>query len=166
MTEQTTSFSTADLCDSFPDLVHAATPGVRDFGGIHTFMGEIATVQVWEDNVLMRQALEQGGSGRVLVVDGGSSVNCALMGDKVAQLAYDNQWAGIIMSGCVRDSTALATIPLGIRALGTSPVASKKKGLGHTGITLHLFGISFHPGHFVYADADGVIVAPRNLLER
>ena len=65
-------------------------PLFRDFGGLVSFGGPIETVRVVDDNVLIREALEEPGSGRVLVIDGGGSLACALLGDQLASLALAN----------------------------------------------------------------------------
>ena len=156
--------ATADLCDRFPDEVALAEPILRDFGGLRAFAGRIETVQVFEDNVLVRQALDRPGVGCVLVVDGGASLRCALLGDQIAQLAADHGWAGVVIHGAIRDSAQVARMPLGVRALGTCPLKSRKEGSGRRDVVLRFAGASFHPGHWVYADADGLLVAPRELV--
>lgn len=153
---------TTDLCDANPDLAVAA-PILADFGGLAAFGGPIATLRVWEDNTLVRAALEQPGGGRVLVVDGGGSTSCALVGDILAGLALANGWAGVVVHGCVRDVAELRAIGIGVRALAACPRRSAKGGGGERDVTLSFAGVIFTPGHFLYADADGVVVSPRDL---
>src|SRR3970040_624403 len=104
------SFTTADLYDEYGEKLQVAQPLFNDFGGRLKFHGLIVTIKVHEDNLLVRAALEEKGEGRVLVIDGGESLRCALVGDLLAQLGKDNGWQGIIVSGCFRDSAVLATI--------------------------------------------------------
>jgi regulator of ribonuclease activity A len=157
-----TDFKTADLCDAFPE-VEVAEPGLRDYGGRRRFGGPIRTLKVFEDNTLVRQALEQPGQGHVLVVDGGGSLRCALLGDVLAELAVKNGWAGVILYGALRDSEALGQLPLGVKALGTHPRKSHKRGEGQGQVPVRFLGVTFHPGHHVYGDADGLVVAARAL---
>jgi regulator of ribonuclease activity A len=157
-------FTTADLSDVHPESVLAAEPVFRDFGGIDRFWGPIETVRVFEDNVLVRQALESKGGGRVLVVDGGGSLRSALVGGRLAALAQANGWAGLLINGCVRDSEELRRVPLGIRARASIPRRGGKTGVGERGVPVTFAGVAFIPGHFLYADADGVLVSHRNLL--
>jgi len=156
-------FKTADLCDAFGQAVQVLAPLLRDYGGKPSFHGPIATVQVVEDNTSVRALLEQPGSGRVLVVDGGGSLRCALVGDNLGQLAIDNGWAGLVVYGCVRDCTELAAMPIGVKALAANPRRSEKRAAGTTGGTVSFGGVDFVPGHYLYADADGVIVAAQPL---
>ena len=156
-------FATADLCDAFAPAVHLAAPIFRDYGGLNRFYGAIETVRVSEDNALVAQALETAGLGRVLVVDGGGSLRCALVGGRLAGLAHANGWAGLIVNGCVRDSAEICEIPVGVRAINSSPMRSGKTGAGQRGGTVSFAGVTFSPGHFLYADEDGIVVADHNL---
>ncbi len=159
-----TDVATADLYDAFEDEVRVAAPIFRDFGGRPAFHGAIATVKVHEDNVLVRRALEAPGLGRVLVVDGGGSLRSALVGDRVAALARDSGWAGLIVWGCIRDSRAIAELPVGLKALATNPRRSPKHGAGQVDVPVTFAGVTFVPGEFVYADEDGLLVASRALV--
>ncbi len=157
------SWATADLCDDFDAEVQVAAPIFRNFGGSTAFAGAIATVKVFEDNVLVKTALSEPGAGRVLVVDGGGSTRCALVGDQIAALAVQNDWSGVIVWGCIRDSAVIADLPLGVRALGTHPRKTLKQGAGYRDIALQFADVHWVPGSWVYADADGIVVAGRPL---
>ena len=153
-------FTTADLCDAHDASLQVAEPGLRDYGGVPYFGGRIATVRAPEDNTHVRGMLETPGEGRVLVVDGGGSLRCALVGDQLAALALKNGWEGIVVHGCVRDSAELRTISVGIKALATHPRKSQKQGRGEREVEVRFLGVTFTPGHWLYADADGVVVSP------
>jgi regulator of ribonuclease activity A len=157
------SFATADLCDQHDDKIKVAEPIFRAYGANLSFAGRIATVKIFEDNVLVRQALADQGEGRVLVVDGGGSLRCALVGDQLAVLARDNGWTGLLVYGCIRDSAAINELPIGVRALATHPLKSIKKGAGDRNIPVTFAGVTFVPGQYLYADGDGVIVSPVEL---
>ena len=157
-------FTTADLCDAYPDLVQVAGPIFREYGGLAKFTGPIETLKVFEDNALVRLILEADGGGRVLVIDGGGSLRCALVGGRLAAVAHANNWAGLLVNGCVRDSAELAQVAIGIRALNCVPVRSGKLGTGEKGKRLEFAGVRFDSGAFLYADGDGIVVAGRNLL--
>jgi regulator of ribonuclease activity A len=158
------SFTTPDLCDEFSQHVHVAAPVFHDWGGVRSFAGMIETVRVFEDNSLVRQVLETAGEGRVLVVDGGGSVRCALLGGRLAALAQENGWSGVVVHGCVRDSAELADIAVGIKALHAVPMKSGKTETGERGIPVSFAGVTFAPGAYLYADRDGILVADRDLL--
>ena len=157
-------FTTADLSDAHPESVRVLEPLFRDYGASDHFSGPVETVQVFEDNALVRRTLEGKGDGRVLVVDGGGSLRCALVGGRLAQLARSNDWSGLLINGCVRDLVELARIPIGIRALNATPVRSSKEGKGSVGLAVRFAGVLILPGQMLYADQDGIILADRPLL--
>jgi regulator of ribonuclease activity A len=157
-------FTTADLCDEYPQLIAVLDPLFRSYGGTDRFSGPVETVQVYEDNALVRATLEAQGRGRVLVVDGGGSLRCALVGDRLGQLAQRNGWSGLLINGCVRDTLEIARISVGIRALNSVPLRSAKEGKGSVGAMVNFAGVSFAPGKVLYADADGIILADRRLM--
>ena len=152
-------FKTADLCDEHSDALSVAAPMFRDYGQRITFGGPITTVKCFEDNSLVREQLEQQGNGRVLVVDGGGSMRCAMVGDMLAKLGADNGWSGILVYGCIRDSGVIANIDIGVKALATHPLKSVKKGIGEVDVAVHFADTDFIPGQFLYADEDGIIVS-------
>lgn len=155
--------ATTDLCDAHPNDVRIVDPVFRDFGGNRAFSGPIATLQLFEDNSLVRESLEQPGNGRVLVVDGGGSLRCALVGGNLAQLAEKNGWSGIVVYGAVRDTRELAAAKVGIKALAPHPKKSNKRGLGDRDVVVTFAGVTFKPGEYLYADEDGIVVASRSL---
>ncbi len=155
--------NTTDLNDKYPDLVQIPEPIFSDFGGRIAFSGSIATVKTFEDNTLVRGTLETAGEGRVLVVDGGGSLRCALLGDNLAQLAIDNDWQGVVVYGCIRDAEPIGEMPVGVKALAPHPRKSVKNDYGWTDVPVTFAGVTFTPGHYLYADLDGIVVAPHEL---
>lgn len=154
---------TSDLCDEYGDQVRVADPVFQDFGGRTSFAGVIATVKVFEDNILVHQMLKQPGNGRVLVIDGGGSLHCALIGDQVISLAHQNGWVGVVINGAVRDAETLAVIKLGVKALAACPRKPGKTGAGESEIPVTFAGVTFTPGEWLAADRDGVIVSHQPL---
>ena len=158
------TFATADLCDDHPHLLESGhlsvlPPVFRHFGRRATFCGRIVTLRVFEDNALVRSALEAPGNGHVLVVDGGASMRCALVGGQLGRLAQDNGWSGVIVNGCVRDTAEVEGFDIGVRALGTHPLRSRKDGQGERNVAVEIAGVRMQPGDWLYADADGIVVA-------
>ncbi len=156
--------ATADLCDKHIDRLQVLDPMLSDFGGLGMFEGEIVTLKLFEDNTLVRTMLEKDGSGKVLVIDGGGSFRCALVGDQLAELAVENHWRGLIVYGCVRDTRQMMDMELGVKALAASPVKSIKRNEGQVNIPVRFGGVDFIPGNYLYADEDGVVVAECPLL--
>ncbi|MFO7859202.1 MAG: ribonuclease E activity regulator RraA [Ectothiorhodospiraceae bacterium] len=151
--------TTTDLCDAHADALSIATPMFQDYGGQRSFHGPVSTVKVFEDNSLVRAALEEAGDGRVLVVDGGGSMRCALLGDNLAAIGRSQGWAGVVVYGCIRDSADIAGMDFGVKALNTHPLKSVKKGAGERDVSVTFAGITIRAGSYLYADEDGLVVA-------
>jgi regulator of ribonuclease activity A len=156
-------FRTADFCDRLGRQVEVVDPIFSHYGGITRFWGAVDCVQVFEDNGLVRQRLQEPGDGGVLVVDGGGSRRAALVGDQLAQLAIQNGWAGLVVHGCVRDADVLAQLPIGILALAVYPRRGGRTGSGRAGVPVTIGEVEVRPGQFLYADRDGVIVARKRI---
>jgi regulator of ribonuclease activity A len=152
-----------DLCDASPADVQVAEPMFNNYGGNDCFSGEIATVTCFEDNSLIATRVEEPGRGRVLVVDAGGSLRCAVLGDNLAQKALDNGWSGLIINGCIRDVDIIETLPIGVAALATHPLKSVKRNVGRVDETVAFAGLQWVPGHYVYADNNGVLVSAKAL---
>jgi regulator of ribonuclease activity A len=117
----------------------------------------VSTVRCHRDNALVKAALAEPSEGRVLVVDGGASLESALMGDLIAASAVANGWAGVVIHGAVRDVAALRELPLGALALGSNPRKSAKDGVGDRDVTVSFGGVDFVPGPRLWADEDGIL---------
>lgn len=157
------SFLTADLFDAHGDRSEVCSTQLRNFGGRRAFCGPIRTVVCQDDNVLLRRQLEQPSPGEVLVVDGGDSLASALIGDIIAGLGQKNGWAGVVIFGAVRDAVAIGQLDFGVKALGTNPRKSAKLGTGRVGGVIEHGGAEFIPGHWLYSDEDGILIAPEKL---
>lgn len=163
-------FVTCDLLDNNEDkTIHVLPPIVdgkawRQYGGVSTFGGQAVTVKCLEDNSRVKELLATDGQGKILVVDGGASMRCALMGDMIAKSAVDNGWAGVIISGCVRDVDEIAKMNLGVLALASIPKKSVRKSVGETGLPISIGGVTICEGDYIYADNNGIIVSGEKLV--
>ena len=162
------TFKSLDLLDSNEagirnGSVRVVSPMFRPYGGRPVFSGQIVTLKLFEDNSLVREALAADGHGKVLVIDGGGSLRCALVGDQLAILANANGWEGIVVYGCIRDSGDIGGIDLGLRALDTHPLKSVKKGAGDRDLAVIFGGVTFRPGEWIYVDGDGIVVSEQPL---
>lgn len=151
-------YLTPDLCDAYPD-VEVLEPMFSNFGGRDSFGGQIVTIKTFEDNSRVREQVALDGTGKVLVVDGGGSLRTALLGDMLAQKAAENGWEGLVIYGCVRDVDMLAQTDVGVQALASHPMRTVKRGLGDLDVKISFAGVTFIPGHYLYADNNGIIVS-------
>jgi regulator of ribonuclease activity A len=155
--------ATADICDAYADRVQVCEPLFEAYGGITAMHGGVSTVRCFEDNSRVKEAVESPGQGRILIVDGGGSRRHALFGGNLGKAAVKNGWAGVIIYGCIRDSAELGGMKLALRALGTMPLRSEKRGEGERDMPVRFAGVTFRPGDYVYADEDGIVVAHEQL---
>lgn len=164
-----TALLTTDLLDTNEALIqqeqlHILAPMFQRYGGKQAFAGQIVTLKLFEDNSLVRAALGEPGTGKVLVIDGGGSLRCALLGDQLAEMAVKNGWEGVVVYGCIRDSAAINALPLGVRALNTHPLKTVKKNIGERDVNVTFGGVTLKPGEWLCADDDGVIVSTTPLV--
>lgn len=152
--------SICDLADDHRDLVQAAEPIFKDYAGLKSFYGPITTLRCYEDNLLLRQIFSTPGEGRVMVVDGGGSIRRALVGDKLATLMLQHNWAGVVVNGAVRDIENLRDMPVAIRALNVCPMKPQQTAAGERDVDVTFAGVTFKPGAWLYADENGIIISP------
>jgi regulator of ribonuclease activity A len=157
------SYLTADLFDAHGDRLRVCEVQFREFGGTRRFHGPVRTIKTFEDNSLIKRTLSEPGQGAVLVIDGGASLRCALIGDVIAGLADRNGWAGVVVYGAVRDTAALGKLALGIKALGSNPRKSGKSGAGDLDGPISFGGAVFRAGDWLYSDEDGIVLSDDTL---
>lgn len=158
------ALATAEACDSNAALLTSGNlrvlqPIFQLYGHCTVFSGPVVTLKVFEDNVLVRELLESRGEGRVLVIDGGGSMRCALVGGNLGQLAQNMGWAGIVVNGCIRDVDEINGCDIGVRALAPHPLKSNKKGIGEKHVPIYIAGTLIHDGEWLYADSDGILIS-------
>jgi regulator of ribonuclease activity A len=159
------SFATADLYDANEGKVQVAYPLFQSYGLKKKFSGQIVTIKCYEDNTPVGETLRnENGKGKVLVVDGGGSLRCALVGDLIAAAAIKNEWEGILIYGCIRDSSTVNEMQIGIKALNTNPVKSQKRTPGIKNEPVNFANVTFTPGHFIYSDEDGILASETELI--
>lgn len=155
--------ATCDLCDAHKNdatgQFRVLPPVFKDYGAVRRFCGQVATVKCFEDNSLVKAAVDSQGLGRVLVVDGGGSMRRALLGGNLGAAAARNGWAGVVIDGCVRDVAELAGHAVGIRALAAIPLPTEKRNQGQADVAVQVQGVDVRPGDWLYADEDGIVVS-------
>ena len=156
--------STPDLSDQFDQQVSIVEPLFKHYGSLKQGYGQITTIDCFEDNSLVVEQVKSPGEGRVLVVDGGGSLRCSLLGDQLATVAIENGWSGILINGCLRDVEIIAPMPLVVMALASIPRKTVKAGKGSLNIPVTFAGVTFQPNHYLFVDETGILVAENNLL--
>ncbi|MFT4926916.1 MAG: regulator of ribonuclease activity A [Phenylobacterium sp.] len=156
-------YNTSELCDIHTNLVDVVEPIFINYGGRSSFAGIITTIKCFEDNQLIRETLMTDGLGKVLLVDGGGSTRRALIDGKLAEIAVENNWEGLIIFGAVRDVDAVEECDIGVQALASIPVGSDDLGHGEIDVPVNFGGVTFLPEDHLYADNTGIILSPEPL---
>jgi len=156
--------STSDLYDEHGEALESCDLPLVNYGGVREFAGEIVTFRSREDNLILKDIVAEPGNGRVIVVDTEGVTRCAMLGDSMALTAQRNGWAGVVINGGIRDVEALATIPIGIKALGSNPRRSYKAGAGERNIPVTFGGALFTPGAILVSDSDGIVIGSARIL--
>jgi regulator of ribonuclease activity A len=150
-----------DLFDQYEQQLQLAEPLFNDYGGTTIFSGEIVTVSCFNDNSKVKELVATDGTGKVMVVDGKGSITRALLGDMLAELAVKNGWQGIVINGCIRDAGTIATLALGVKALGCNPIKTEKLGVGEVNETISFAKLEFIAGQYIYGDANGLAISEK-----
>ncbi|MGF1685547.1 putative 4-hydroxy-4-methyl-2-oxoglutarate aldolase [Photobacterium japonica] len=154
---------TPDLCDHYENAVRWLPLSLQSYGGRDVFFGETVTLRCFEDNSLVRDIVSRPGKGKVLFIDGHGNSTKALLGDQLALLAQQHGWEGIVVNGAVRDVGTIATLDLGVKALGTCPIKTVKRQTGEENVTLTVAETLIYPGDMLYADRNGVVFSQQPL---
>ena len=149
---------TADICDGHRTDARVCELQFCDYGARKHFHGIVETISTYESNLEIMEVLSQGGGGKVLVVDGRGSIRTALCGGNIANEAYHFGWEGLVFNGAIRDSHEFANLDFGVKALGTTAMPPANRTQGNINITVNFGNITFHPGDYLYADQDSIIL--------
>ncbi|WP_159564981.1 ribonuclease E activity regulator RraA [Budvicia diplopodorum] len=158
MNNKNNTLKVADLCDEHREQVRLFAPIFSDFGGKAAFSGQAKTIKCFEDNTSVKALSLTPGHGRILVVDGGGSAGCALLGDNLGANLAKNGWQGAIIYGFIRDKAELALLPIGVKALGSVPLGPVKLKEGIIGQPVEFAGQVINDGDRIFADEDGIII--------
>jgi len=162
------ALATTDLCDAHEDRLldgrlQAFAPGLITLGLRLDFAGPCTTLTLFEDNSLLAQQVQTPGAGRVLVVDAGGSLRCAVLGGNLARAAAHNGWAALVIYGAARDADEIDACDLAVRALALHPRRSVKRGVGERDLPVSFLGVTVRPGMWLYGDRDGVLASSEPL---
>ena len=152
-------YNTSELCDIYADMIDVVEPMFMNFGGKSSFGGQITTIKCFESLGLIAETVQQPGLGKVLLIDGGGSLRRALIDSDIAQLAFENEWEGIIVYGSIREVDQLDDINIGIQSLASIPVGADDNRTGEVDVAVNFGGVTFLPDDHIYADSTGIILS-------
>ncbi|MGX9417386.1 RraA family protein [Vibrio sp. WJH972] len=158
------TFFTADICDENSESTFVVEGNYKNYGGIDKCQGEIVTIKLDKNNSgLISLLRDEDGTGKVVVVDVDKEYY-AVVGENLMKFAHNNNYAGIVINGYVRDTFQIKDIPVALYALGTCSRKSIPVTDCERGITLSFGGVDFNQGEYLYADTDGIIVTASKIV--
>ena len=107
--------------------------------------------------------LNSEGKNKVLVIDASGVNHASMIGDQIADSAVKNNWAGIVVNGCVRDVEKLKNLPIGIFAKGVVAQKTNKKNHGFEDVLISFGSVVMTSGKWIYIDQNGWLVADKKL---
>lgn len=118
------------------------------------------------DNLMLHAAMEICQPGDVLVVACTTPSTNGVFGELLATGFKAHGVAGAVFDLGVRDTGAIRSIGFPVWAHHISAAGNTKQTPGWVNAPVVAGGMSVHPGDFVVADDDGVVIIPRADLDR
>jgi len=160
------------LADRFRKLV---TPYVSDaqgsFGVMHADIksrvpgavaaGPAFTVLCYPGSIItVHKALAEAKAGDMLVVAGDGDDKGALLGELMSKACQAIGLAGAVIDGPVRDAAGIRELGFPVYARSVTPRVGTNRRVGRTQVPVACGDIVVHPGDWIFADDDGVVVVP------
>ena len=158
-------FTVPDICDAHGDMIAIGDIFLTSYGGIEKFFGEIRTVDCPHSNSVVKELVQENGEGKVLVINHSGDKLCSMVGDQIAQKAYENNWKGIFVNGYIRDIEVIKNISIGVCAKNVFPMKTDKAvGVGTKDTSFKIGSVEIRSGNWIYVDTNGWVVS-KNKLE-
>ena len=157
------NFTVPDICDIHEDI-QIGDVFLNSYGGIDKFCGEIQTAKCEHSNSVVKELVEEDGNGKVLFINHTGSELCSMVGDQIAQKAFDNGWNGIITNGYIRDIELIKDISIGVYARNSYPKKTNKFiGIGEINVPIKINNLFINPGEWIYVDSNGWVISKLEL---
>ena len=140
----------------------ACLAGMRQLVGGTSAVGPAVTVRTlpgdWAKPV---EAIDVAGEGDVIVIDAGGRPP-AVWGELATESAKNKKLAGLVVFGAVRDTADIRRLEFPVWSTHVTSHAGDPHGLGEINQPIEISGQAIHPGDWIVADDDGVMVLPRS----
>ena len=165
MTEKKCNFTVPDICDEHSEEIKIGNLFLKSYGGLDKFCGEIRTAQCEHSNSIVKEMVNEDGTGKVLFINHTGSELCSMVGDQIAQQAYENNWNGILVNGFIRDIEFIKEIPIGVYAKNSYPMKTDKLvGVGEKNVNFNIDNLEINIGEWVYVDQNGFVISKKELV--
>ena len=157
------TFTVPDICDENEDVI-IGDLFLKSYGGVSKFFGEVRTVECPHSNSVVKEMVEENGNGKVLFINHTGSELCSMVGDQIAQKAYENNWKGICVNGYIRDIEVIKNISIGVCAKNVFPMKTDKAvGVGTKDTSFKIGSVEIRSGNWIYVDTNGWVVSRKKL---
>jgi len=166
---------TAVVCDALDELGFgncALQANLRPVTVKHCFAGWAMTISCRDMHYTPQDchageiaAVDSIRPGEVVMVGTGQSTRNAPWGELLSTAAQARGARGAVVDGLVRDVKKIDDIGFGLFAAGIKPVGSRGRGIVvEHNVPVECGGIVVMPGDLVFADYDGVVLVPQNIV--
>lgn len=165
LVEQFRNVVTPHISDNL-NRIHAIAAGLRPYHKEGKLVGTAITVKTRPgDNLMVHKAIDVAAPGDVIVVDAGSDLTNAIVGEIMMRLAQKKGIAGFVIDGSIRDTEAFKNDVFPVYARGVTHRGPYKDGPGEINVPVSIGGLIVHPGDIIVGDIDGLAVVPLDMAE-
>lgn len=141
--------------------IKSISPGMRVLGPATTVLTRPG------DTLFLAHAADIAQPGDVVVVDAGGYADVSVIGDGISYyMQVKRGIAGVVIDGSVRDVTGIRELGFPTFARGITPRLFGSQGPGAINVPISCGGTTVNPGDLVLGDDDGVVVVPKEDVER
>jgi 4-hydroxy-4-methyl-2-oxoglutarate aldolase len=143
------------------------TPTMRTWGEAVTLYLEAVDDVPAQPYQLEMEAIDALTAGQLIVAQCNAAELCAFWGGLLSNAAVGHGGAGVITDGGARDYYEIVQLGFPVFCRGLSPYDSMGRMETLTrDVTIMCGGVAVSPGDLVYADVDGIVVAPERVAEQ
>ncbi|MBL7047849.1 MAG: 4-carboxy-4-hydroxy-2-oxoadipate aldolase/oxaloacetate decarboxylase [Candidatus Marinimicrobia bacterium] len=147
--------------------IGSVSPRIKPIAEGMKIVGTAITVQCKpKDNLMLHKALQIAQPGDIIVADTDGYYDAGYWGDLMACSAVARKLGGLAIDGCIRDSEEIIKMGFPVFSRGTCMRGTIKSALGTVNHPIIFGEVVVHPGDLILGDDDGIVVIPRQDMER
>lgn len=149
------------------EYLRPLSPHAKFAGWARTILCQDVFYETSDPYGLEIEAMDSIVPGEVVAVSTGESKRNAPWGELLSTAARARGARGAVVDGLVRDVTNIQKLDFPVFAAGIKPVDSKGRGVViDYNVPVQCGGIVITPGDLIFADYDGIVAIPANIVEQ